>query len=123
MEFYQTVMGKRFFEGQMPKLIKEIGRLADAVETANRNPKEREPKFDKETAMRICSVTIVGAVEELLRKHNGIMNTPEGWSNRIVGDDYICLTERIRDIVDEFLKNLGLNETVAALSAAEEEER
>ncbi len=36
MEFFQTVMGKRFFEGQLPSLIKAINRLADAVEESNR---------------------------------------------------------------------------------------
>ena len=32
MEFFQTVMGKRFFEGQVPKLIKALERIADALE-------------------------------------------------------------------------------------------
>jgi len=34
-EFYQTVMGKRFFETQLPELIKTMSRLADAIEKAN----------------------------------------------------------------------------------------
>ncbi|MCR5670139.1 MAG: hypothetical protein K6G10_03970 [Butyrivibrio sp.] len=36
MEFFQTVMGKRFFEGQLPALIKAVERLAEAVEESNR---------------------------------------------------------------------------------------
>ncbi|MBP3783856.1 MAG: hypothetical protein J6I68_11475 [Butyrivibrio sp.] len=35
VEFYQTVMGKRFFESQLPELTKAMNRLADAVEKAN----------------------------------------------------------------------------------------
>lgn len=36
VDFYQTLMGKRFFEGQLPSLIKAINRLAEAVEESNR---------------------------------------------------------------------------------------
>lgn len=32
MEFFQTVMGRKFFEGQVPKLIKALERIADALE-------------------------------------------------------------------------------------------
>ncbi len=35
VEFYQTVMGKKFFEFQLPELTKAMNRLADAVEKAN----------------------------------------------------------------------------------------
>ena len=35
MQFFETVMGRRFFEGQLPSLIKAVNRLADAVEKAN----------------------------------------------------------------------------------------
>lgn len=34
VEFYQTVIGKRFFMSQLPELIKSVGRLADAIEKA-----------------------------------------------------------------------------------------
>ena len=32
-EFYQTMMGRRFFEGQLPALIKALNRIADAMES------------------------------------------------------------------------------------------
>ncbi len=35
LEFHQTVYGKRFFELQLPSLIKAIERLASAVEKQN----------------------------------------------------------------------------------------
>ena len=30
--FHETICGKRFFEAQLPRLIKELGRIADALE-------------------------------------------------------------------------------------------
>ena len=33
-EFYQTVIGKRFFMSQLPELIKSVDRLADAIKKA-----------------------------------------------------------------------------------------
>lgn len=32
---HETILGKRFFESQLPKLIKELGRIADALEKQN----------------------------------------------------------------------------------------
>ncbi|SFU86484.1 hypothetical protein [Butyrivibrio sp. M55] len=34
VEFYQTVIGKRFSMSQLPELIKSVNRLADAIEKA-----------------------------------------------------------------------------------------
>ena len=34
-EFFQTRMGQKFFEGDIPALIAAINRLADAVEKSN----------------------------------------------------------------------------------------
>ena len=40
--FFQTIMGRKFFEGDVPALVKNLGRIADALETiAARLP---EPK-------------------------------------------------------------------------------
>ena len=36
MEFFQTRGGHQFLFGTMPQLVKEIGRLADAIEKANK---------------------------------------------------------------------------------------
>lgn len=38
---HETGLGKRFFESQLPKLIKELGRIADALEKQN-ELKEKE---------------------------------------------------------------------------------
>lgn len=40
-QFHETWYGKRFFDSQLPKLIKEFGRIADALEKAN-ELKEKE---------------------------------------------------------------------------------
>ena len=32
MEFFQTVMGRKFFDVQVPKLINALERIADALE-------------------------------------------------------------------------------------------
>lgn len=45
-EFYQTPYGREFFNVQLPKLIKAIDRLADAVEEQNGKKKE-EKKNDQ----------------------------------------------------------------------------
>lgn len=34
-QFHETQYGKRFFDSQLPKLIKELGRIADALEKQN----------------------------------------------------------------------------------------
>ena len=39
LKFYETIYGKRFFENQLPKLIKALERIADALE--NQNKKEK----------------------------------------------------------------------------------
>lgn len=35
-QFHETGMGKRFFDAQLPNLIRQIARVADALEEANR---------------------------------------------------------------------------------------
>lgn len=35
MKFFQTVMGRKFFEGQLPRLIKALERIADELKRAN----------------------------------------------------------------------------------------
>ena len=39
--FHETMYGKRFFESQLPTLIKELKRIADALEEANKIKKEK----------------------------------------------------------------------------------
>ena len=44
IKFYETVFCKRLFDHQIPKIIKELGRIADALEKAN----ELKEKSDDE---------------------------------------------------------------------------
>ena len=44
--FYETPMGRKFFESQVPKMIKALERIADALEKSN-ELKEKE-KSDNE---------------------------------------------------------------------------
>lgn len=46
MQLHETVFGKRLFESQLPKLIKELGRIADALEKQN-ELKEKEQSDDE----------------------------------------------------------------------------
>ena len=35
-QFHETVMGKRFYEHQVPQILKQLTRIADAMEEQNR---------------------------------------------------------------------------------------
>ena len=37
VDFYQSKMGKKFYEGDIPALVRAIERLADAIEELNKN--------------------------------------------------------------------------------------
>lgn len=50
MEFIKTMYGKRFFDSQLPNLIKVLGRIADALE------KNNEPIVIEEPAMNGCNI-------------------------------------------------------------------
>ena len=41
VQFHETILGKRFFEHQLPNLIRQLARIADALEEANES-KEKE---------------------------------------------------------------------------------
>lgn len=43
MEFFRTVMGQRFFEAQLPQLIRAIEKVANELKRAN-DLKERDAK-------------------------------------------------------------------------------
>ncbi len=45
MQLHETEFGKRFFGSQLPKLIKTLGRIADALEKQN-ELKEAENKIE-----------------------------------------------------------------------------
>ena len=41
MEFYQTILGQRFYDGHVPQLIKELGELKQEIAEL-RKPKENK---------------------------------------------------------------------------------
>lgn len=47
MKFSQTVIGRRFFEGQLPRLIQALEKVGDELERAN-DLKEKELKLEQE---------------------------------------------------------------------------
>lgn len=46
-QFHETMYGKRFFDNQLPALIKQLARIADALEEQNKPIIEKE-KSDNE---------------------------------------------------------------------------
>ena len=42
--FHETQYGKRFFDSQLPKLIKVLERIADALEEANKQKTKEDTK-------------------------------------------------------------------------------
>lgn len=46
MEFFETILGKRFYEGQVPKMIKALEDIATELKRAN-DLKEKELKFQE----------------------------------------------------------------------------
>lgn len=45
--FHETMYGKRFFEGQLPCLIKAINRLAESIEKQNELKQEEKNEHQK----------------------------------------------------------------------------
>ena len=41
MKFFETILGKRFFESQLPNLIRQLAKIADALEEANELKKNK----------------------------------------------------------------------------------
>lgn len=46
-DFAKSMNGKRFFDSQLPRLIKSLERIADAFEELNKNKENKE--CDKDT--------------------------------------------------------------------------
>lgn len=42
--FHETQYGRRFFDGQLPRLIKALERIADALEKQSKNKNEEKNK-------------------------------------------------------------------------------
>ena len=73
IQFHETVMGHRFFEHQLPQLIKALNRCADAMEKANQisEARDAEAKEKAEKASEAAAISnsigpIVAAVNKAL---------------------------------------------------------
>ena len=62
MDFAKTVYGRRFFESQLPRLIKSLERIADALEEQNR--KEVEEKTAESNRMWLSEIFSESACDE-----------------------------------------------------------
>lgn len=66
-EFHNTGYGKKFFEHQLPTLIKNLGRIADALEAQNatkEGPAKKEPKpVLKNKTYQVTATQLVGSYE------------------------------------------------------------
>jgi len=45
-QFFQTLMGRKFFEADVPRLVRAVERIADALEQLSQQPKQNEKKED-----------------------------------------------------------------------------
>lgn len=73
IQFHETIMGHRFFEHQLPQLIKALNRCADAMEKANQisEAKDAEAKEKAEKAAEAAAIAnsiepIISAVNDAL---------------------------------------------------------
>lgn len=51
-EFFQTMMGKKFYESDMPKLIKSLDKIATQMERLNDNLEKMNSSTDKREEKR-----------------------------------------------------------------------
>lgn len=63
IEFYQTQMGQRYYNGTLPKLIKEIGKLAEIVEVS--------PDAKKRLLKNIEKMADIGASDNFFQTIGG----------------------------------------------------
>lgn len=110
MQFFETVMGKRFFEHQLPTLIKSVNRLAEAIENSNQTSSVKEEPYNpllafikQEVPFRLkevigvpeneCSNELIEACIDRLYSDNDIMF------------DYDKIDAELSEIYDEFKEN------------------
>ncbi len=49
MKFFQTMMGRKFFEGQLPRLIKALEKIAEELKRANDLKEEAKEEVNEES--------------------------------------------------------------------------
>ena len=72
MRFHETVYGKRFYEGQLPRLIKVLERIANALEQQNEPVIEERP---------VAAVTITKMTREDFLKLFGLKDGSDAMEN------------------------------------------
>lgn len=64
-EFFQTIMGRRFFEGDVPRLLATLERIAVALERGNAQMAAREREDITATAAFVMRESCAEEVERL----------------------------------------------------------
>jgi hypothetical protein len=72
-QFFQTGYGRRFFDAQLPQLIKNLGRIADALEakpevTVTSEP-PKEPAARESTVIAMHKAYLLGHSDGLTDEH------------------------------------------------------
>lgn len=95
MEFHETVGGKRFFEGQLPRLISALEAIAKALQ------KEPAVQQSRATTPVLISLDVPGAFLRDLY-YGGF--DPSGLPN---GPEQAALTQRIKDFQNQLQADVG----------------
>jgi hypothetical protein len=93
-EFFQTVMGRRFFERDIPRLIEVVGRVADGLE------KQPDPLHGSAGPEDVPAIEALLAAWEHLKKM--LMLNSESFPNPLRHDTAVTL-----HVVTEALEQLG----------------
>ena len=83
MQFFETGMGKQFFEGRLPKLITALERIADALEKEQK-PAEEDVISEKPLTVRQLLFKIPHAQEIAIIKKDGVVF--KGYSSALGND-------------------------------------
>ncbi len=102
IEFFQTQMGHKFYESDVPRIAKALERIADKLDV-------KEPDKTKEDR-----ITWNNAINGLRGNLYSSDRVPESFPRfDISGDDEIlCKTEADADCIADFLKALGVSDPI-----------
>lgn len=99
IQFFETVAGKRFFESDFPKMVKQLSRIADSLEKLA-EASTREFDYSQWSDARLSNY-LVGAVRRLVE-----------CSNRH-GDDIDVFSIVSDDSGRQLIAEIGINENIA----------
>lgn len=66
IQFHETVMGHRFFEFQLPQLIKALNRFADAMEKANQISEARDAEAKEKAEKAAEAAAIANSIAPVM---------------------------------------------------------